>query len=228
MTSNPRRTQLVAIATESITGKTLTSVQALLGEADPAQAVAKALRLAQSALKTSTAGAVPEIRSREGDPTIAAEKVPDRVLALDRPGVVMEIGHAYNVKSEMQALKDTLGGSNMDGVEGTQLSQEASSTLATLIATGRLDMQRDWLSLIGTIFKWANGSVLGIVFVALLFDQVNIHANAGQSARLLTDNVLLALIGGTIVQAAAAAMVLSRFLFPSVDPADKSGNAKAS
>jgi hypothetical protein len=58
------------------------------------------------------------------------------------------------------------------------------------------------------IFKWLNGGVMGFVFVAWAAGYLG-------KEEIITEHVVMSLIGATVIQAGIAFITITKFLFPS-------------
>ncbi|MBF0131387.1 MAG: hypothetical protein HQL75_02215 [Magnetococcales bacterium] len=56
--------------------------------------------------------------------------------------------------------------------------------------------------------------VLVLVFLIFLTDVANVFLFASPPPRIITENVIMALIGGTVVQIASVLLGINRNLFP--------------
>ena len=67
-----------------------------------------------------------------------------------------------------------------------------------------------------TIFKWANIATIGLVIGFAIVDLIFLWLRVDAFERLITSEVIMALIGATVVQAGAAALAIAVSLFPRV------------
>lgn len=72
----------------------------------------------------------------------------------------------------------------------------------------RLEQQDLMIKAMIKIFKWLNGSVLGFVAVAW-------GAGFFGGPQIITEHVVMSLIGATIIQAGVAFIAITKYLFPS-------------
>jgi hypothetical protein len=64
-------------------------------------------------------------------------------------------------------------------------------------------------------FLWANGLALGAIGVLVALDEFNICLSLITPAdRIITGQVITALLGATAVQVGAIAVIIARYLFP--------------
>lgn len=64
-------------------------------------------------------------------------------------------------------------------------------------------------------FLWANGLTLAAVAVLVLLDEVNVAAHLiAPGDRIISAQVIMALLGATTVQVGAIAALIARYLFP--------------
>ena len=72
----------------------------------------------------------------------------------------------------------------------------------------RFDQQDKMIDAMIKIFKWLNGGVMAFVFAAWA-------AGYWGKEEIITEHVVMALIGATVIQAGIAFITITKFLFPS-------------
>jgi hypothetical protein len=76
---------------------------------------------------------------------------------------------------------------------------------------------RDWMAkVVVPAFLKANGLTLAAVAVLVVLDEINITSHLiAPGDRIITEKVIMALLGATTVQVGAIAALIARYLFPS-------------
>jgi hypothetical protein len=106
----------------------------------------------------------------------------------------------------------------------TAVSLDSRATAEGLSVADRVTLRtqhlREWVAGgILVIFVVANGVTLWIVFWLVGMDQDNIAAHLITPAdRIITNQVVMTLLGATAVQVGVIAAIIARFLFPSRQP----------
>jgi hypothetical protein len=79
---------------------------------------------------------------------------------------------------------------------------------------------RDWMAkVVIPAFLWANGLTLGAVALLVGLDELNIAWDwIAAGDRIISAQVIMALLGATTVQVGAIAVVIARYLFPGRQP----------
>jgi len=85
----------------------------------------------------------------------------------------------------------------------------------------RLEQQDLMITAMIKIFKWLNGGVLGFVVAAWL-------AGFWGEQKIITEHVVMSLIGATIIQAGVAFIAITKYLFPSAGAEKPEKGAKPS
>jgi len=108
--------------------------------------------------------------------------------------------------------------------DGTQKAAENEDTkgdldaLAKKVKLGELQMQSDAAKQIIELFKQTNRFVLMFLILVLMIDTcLYLVKDTPISSRLINTEVILALIGATIIQLGTIMLSISRFLFPNKD-----------
>ena len=92
----------------------------------------------------------------------------------------------------------------------------------------KLSAQQD--ELIGAmkrVFAWLNGAIIAVIVVGLWMDQANLYGNViafKPADRLITSNIVSALIAATVAQAGLAFLLIVKYLFPQ-QANDKNNNS---
>ena len=92
--------------------------------------------------------------------------------------------------------------------------RDRSADLEELKATSLIEQRNTLIKAMVKVFSWLNGGVFVLTAVAWGFGFYFQHD------QIVTEKVLMALIGATVVQAGIAFVAITRFLFPSSDRAD--------
>jgi hypothetical protein len=94
----------------------------------------------------------------------------------------------------------------------------ASSDLSVTdqIALQDADLRKWMADLVVPAFLKANGLTLAAVAVLVVLDEINIASHLiAPGDRIITEKVIMALLGATTVQVGAIAALIARYLFPS-------------
>lgn len=115
--------------------------------------------------------------------------------------------------TEALQLEDEAKGLQLkDQLETLSLSNESKRLHLEGLKHGlRTDVARRILD----IFRWANGATLILIFLLAAIDNWFVWHGV-QTERLVTPEVLMTLIGATVVQVGAAAFAIASSLFPKV------------
>jgi hypothetical protein len=75
---------------------------------------------------------------------------------------------------------------------------------------------RDWMAkVVIPVFLWANGLTLGAIALLVGLDEVNIGLDwIAPGDRIISAQVIMAMLGATTVQVGAIAVLIARYLFP--------------
>ena len=122
----------------------------------------------------------------------------------------MSVGDTPTIPGNAQTLR-------IDSAETTPPDLSTSDKTLSALQWDRLSGQRDvMIKAMVAVFTWLNGGVFAFAVAAWL---VGIwHSDY----RIVDEKTLMALIGATVVQAGIAFIAITRFLFPSPPPSDKS------
>jgi hypothetical protein len=96
------------------------------------------------------------------------------------------------------------------------LAQEAEKlSVAELVALRDADLRKWMAERIMPTFLWTNLLTLVAIGVLFIIDEFNVVRNIGTPRdRIITSQVIMALLGATTVQIGTIAVVIARYLFP--------------
>ncbi len=103
---------------------------------------------------------------------------------------------------------------------GDVVSLDREAAREGLSVADRVTLQdadlRKWMAeSVVPAFLWANGLTLAAVAVLVLLDEVNVAAHLiAPGDRIISAQVIMALLGATTVQVGAIAALIARYLFP--------------
>ena len=95
--------------------------------------------------------------------------------------------------------------------------RDRSADLEELKATSLIEQRNTLIKAMVKVFSWLNGGVFVLTVAAWGLGFYYQHD------QIVTEKVLMALIGATVVQAGIAFIAITRFLFPSTGRADGDG-----
>lgn len=77
-------------------------------------------------------------------------------------------------------------------------------------------LRREMAQHVMQTFVRANLATLGALGVLVFLDQINVSSHIiGPADRIITNQVIMALLGATTIQVGAIAVIIARYLFPS-------------
>lgn len=95
-----------------------------------------------------------------------------------------------------------------------QESENKLEELRTREVEANIEMRRNLLDHVLKLTKTINIGVLVLVFFIFITDVANGFLLESPPSRIITENVIMALIGGTVVQIASILLGINRNLFP--------------
>ena len=105
-----------------------------------------------------------------------------------------------------------------DSFQVVSLEQEAErvgASVADLIALDEMRLRRQVAEQVMKVFARANGVILAALAVLAVVDQVDIAWHVIMPGdRIMTEHVIMTLLGATTVQVGAIAVIVARYLFP--------------
>ena len=110
---------------------------------------------------------------------------------------------------------------SITGHPPTVISLDKEAERVRLSVTDQIALQdadlRKWMAdLVVPAFLKANGLTLAAVAALVVLDEINIASHLiAPGDRIITEKVIMALLGATTVQVGAIAALIARYLFPS-------------